>query len=84
MNAPTNLDPELREEAEAVLAALRRAKRRAEDLAIATGTQLVESADGRTVMLNPDEILARRALADDPARQASSKCHLGPRPGNGR
>jgi len=60
VNAPTNLDPELQKEAEGVLAALRRAKRRAEDLAIATGTKLVESRDGKTVLVGPDEILERR------------------------
>jgi len=60
MNAPTSVDPELRKEAEGVLAALKRAKRRAEDLAIATGTKLVESKDGKTVLIGPDEILARR------------------------
>ena len=60
MNAPTSVDPELRKEAEGVLAALKRAKRRAEDLAIATGTKLVESKHGKTVLIGPDEILARR------------------------
>ncbi len=60
MNAPTNLDLDLQKEAEGVLAALKRAKRRAEDVAIATGTELVESKDGKTVLLGPDEILARR------------------------
>ena len=64
MNAPTNVDPELRKEAEGVLAALKRAKRRAEDLAIATGTKLVESKDGKTVLVGPDEILARRRGPD--------------------
>jgi len=66
MNAPTNVDPELRKEAEDVLAALKRAKRRAEDLAIATGTNLVESKDGKTVLVGPDEILARRRESDSP------------------
>ena len=68
MNAPTNLDPELRKEAEGVLAALKRAKRRAEDLAIATGTKLVESKDGKTVLIGPDEILARRRETDSSER----------------
>ena len=64
MNAPANADSELRKEAEGVLAALKRARRRAEDLAIATGTKLVESKDGKTVLVGPDEILARRRKMD--------------------
>ena len=68
MNAPTNVDPELRKEAEGVLAALKRAKRRAEDLAIATGTKLVESKDGKMVLIGPDEILARRRETDSSER----------------
>jgi len=68
MNAPTNVDPELRKEAEGVLAALKRAKRRAQDLAIATGTKLVESKDGKMVLIGPDEILARRRETDSSER----------------
>ncbi len=64
MNAPSNIDPKLQKEVEGILAAMRRAKRRAEDLAIATGTKLVESEDGRVVLLGPDEILARRQRSD--------------------
>lgn len=64
MNAPTNSSPEHQKRIEGVLAALRRAKRRAEDLAIATGTELVESdADGKVVLLTPVEIIARRERA---------------------
>ncbi len=63
MNAPTKPDPEFEKELEGVLAALKRAKRRAEDLAIATGTGLVESKDGKTVFVGSDEILARRKLS---------------------
>ena len=62
MNAPSNVNPKLQKQAEGILAAMRRAKRRAEDLAIATGTKLVESKDGKTILLGPDEILARRKL----------------------
>jgi hypothetical protein len=48
VNAPSNNSPEHQKRIEGVLAALRRAKQRAEDLAIATGTELIESdADGR-------------------------------------
>ncbi len=64
MNAPSNVNPKLQEQAEGILAAMRRAKRRAEDLVIATGTKLVESKDGKTVLLGPDEILARRQKSE--------------------
>ena len=60
MKAPSDLDPELQKEIDGVLAALKRAKRRAEDVAIATGTQLVESENGKVVFRTPEEILARR------------------------
>ena len=60
MNAPSNVNPKLQKQAEGILAAMRRAKRRAEDLVIATGTKLVESKNGKTILLGPDEILARR------------------------
>jgi predicted ABC-type ATPase len=47
-----------------VLAALRRAKRDAEDLAIATGTELVEGDEaGNAVLLTSADIIARREKA---------------------
>jgi len=62
VNAPTQTNPEQQKEIDDILAALRRAKRAAEDLAIATGTELVEGdEDGNVVLLTPDAILARRA-----------------------
>jgi hypothetical protein len=64
VNAPSNVNPKLQKQAEGILAAMRRAKRRAEDLVIATGTKLVESEDGKVVLLGPDEILARRQKRD--------------------
>ncbi len=64
MNAPSNVNPKLQKQAEGILAAMRRAKLRAEDLVIATGTKLVESKDGKTVLLGPDEILARRQKSE--------------------
>ena len=64
MNAPSNANPKLQKRTEGILAAMRRAKRRAEDLVIATGTKLVESKDGKTVLLGPDEILARRRKSE--------------------
>ena len=60
MNAPSDIDPELQKQIDGILAALRRAKRRAEDLVIATGTKLVESEGGEIRLLGPAEILARR------------------------
>ena len=63
MNAPTNSNPEHQKRIEGVLAALRRAKRCAEDLAIATGTELVESDGERVVLVTPAEIIARRDKA---------------------
>ena len=60
MNAPSDINPELQKQIDEILAALRRAKRRAEDLAIATGTKLVESEGGEIRLLGPAEILARR------------------------
>ena len=57
---PSNTNPELQHEIEGILAAMRRAKRRAEDLVIATNTKLVESKDGKVVLLGAEEILARR------------------------
>ncbi len=65
MNAPSNLNPKRQKEVEGILVAMRRAKRRAEDLAIATGTHVVESEDGKLVLRGPDEILARRRKNDD-------------------
>jgi hypothetical protein len=64
VNAPSNINPKLQKQAEGILAAMRRAKLRAEDLVIATGTKLVESEDGKTLLLGPDEILARRGNSD--------------------
>lgn len=62
MNAPTSTNPNDQESIVDALAALKRAKRRAEDLRIATGTELVEAdADGGVVLLSPVEINARRA-----------------------
>lgn len=60
MNAPTTTSPEQQKEIDDILAALRRAKRQAEDLVIATGTKLVESDEGKIVLLTPAEIIARR------------------------
>lgn len=61
MNAPTQTSPEQQQEIDGILAALRRAKRAAEDLAIATGTELVEGdEEGNIVLLTPAEIIARR------------------------
>lgn len=64
MNAPSNLNPKRQKEVEGILAAMRRAKRRAEDLAIATGTHVVESEDDKVVLRGPDEILARRRKSE--------------------
>jgi hypothetical protein len=61
---PSNTGPELQHEIEGILAAMRRAKRRAEDLVIATGTRLVESKDGKVVFVGPEEILARRRKSE--------------------
>ena len=64
MNAPTQTNPEQQKEIDGILAALRRAKRVAEDLAIATGTELVEGdEDGNVVLLSPADIIARRKVA---------------------
>ena len=64
MNAPTINNPEQQKEIDGILAALRRAKRRAEDLVIATGTRLVEGDEsGHVVLLTPAEIIARREKA---------------------
>jgi hypothetical protein len=67
LNAPTNTNPDDQKRIDDALAALRRAKRRAEDLAIATGTELVEAdSDGKVVLLTPAEIIARRDKATTP------------------
>jgi hypothetical protein len=42
------------------LPALLRARRRAEDIAIATNTELVEVVDGKIVFVPPDELRRRR------------------------
>lgn len=61
MNAPTISNPEHQKRIDDVIAALRRAKRDAEDLAIATGTELVEAdSEGNAVLLTPADIIARR------------------------
>jgi hypothetical protein len=58
----TITNPEHQKRIEGVIAALRRAKRDAEDLAIATGTELVEAdSEGNAVLLTPTDIIARRA-----------------------
>lgn len=48
------------------LPALRRARQRAEELAIATNTSIVEVHDGRVVDVRPDELKARRQSAAEP------------------
>jgi len=64
VNAPTLTNPEQQKEIDGILAALRRAKRAAEDLAIATGTELVEGDEnGNVVLLTPADIMARRENA---------------------
>jgi hypothetical protein len=61
LNAPIITNPEHQKRIDGVIAALRRAKRDAEDLAIATGTELVEAdSEGNAVLLTPAEIMARR------------------------
>jgi hypothetical protein len=61
LNAPTITNPEHQKRIEGVIAALRRAKRDAEDLAIASGTELVEAdSEGNAVSLTPADIIARR------------------------
>lgn len=52
------------------LPALRRARQRAEEIAIATNTCIVEVHDGRVVQINPDELRAR-------SRQAPPDASLG-------
>ena len=49
-------DSTLDEEAEAALAALRRARLRAEKIARFTGTKLVESLDGNPVLVDPPPV----------------------------
>lgn len=65
MNAPTSTNPEHAKRLEGILAALRRARRNAEDLAIATDTEIVESHGGEVVLVSPSEILARRMNASN-------------------
>jgi len=64
LSAPTDTNPEQlsnQKRIEGVLAALRCAKRDAEDLAIATGTELVEAdSEGNAVLLTPADIIVRR------------------------
>jgi hypothetical protein len=64
VNAPKETNVERTQRLEGILAALRRARRRAEDIAIATGTELVESDGGKVVLVSPSEILARREKAN--------------------
>jgi hypothetical protein len=45
------------------LPALRRARQRAEEIAIATNTCLVQVKDGRVVEITPDELRANAAKA---------------------
>jgi hypothetical protein len=45
------------------LPALRRARQRAEEIAIATNTYIVEVEDGRIVQITPDELRASAAKA---------------------
>ncbi len=49
-----------------VLAALRRARRRAERVALVTGTCLVESIDGKPVRVPPRADTANAAREDEP------------------
>jgi predicted ABC-type ATPase len=64
LNARTSNNPEHQKRIDGVLAALRRAKRDAEDLAIATGTGLVEAdSEGKPVLLTPADLIARREKA---------------------
>jgi len=44
VSIPTNIEPKLRKEVEGILAAMKRAKRSAEDLVIATGTKFLIEA----------------------------------------
>jgi hypothetical protein len=64
MNRNIKDDQKRSEKLQGALAALRRAKRRAEDLAIATGTNIIESDGDKIVTLGPDEIIARRLRSD--------------------
>ncbi len=49
-----------------VLAALRRARRRAERLALATGTCIVEAVDGKPVRVPPRADMGSGAREDEP------------------
>jgi hypothetical protein len=51
---------------EGTLAALRRARRRAERIALATGTCIVEAVDGKPVRVPPRQELATGAREDEP------------------
>jgi hypothetical protein len=53
-------------DANGVLAALRRARRRAERVALATGTCRVEAVDGKPVRVPPQADLATGAREDEP------------------
>ncbi|MES1183986.1 MAG: hypothetical protein ABUL60_09225 [Myxococcales bacterium] len=52
------------------LPALRRARQRAEEIAIATNTCIVQVQDGRVVHVTPDEL--KRERAQSAAKQASA------------
>jgi hypothetical protein len=64
MNRDISDDNERDEDLEGALAALRRAKKRAEDLAIATGTSIIESDGDKIVSLSPEQILERRRRSE--------------------
>ena len=67
VDAPTDTNLEKAKRLEGIMAALRRARRNAEDLAIATGTEIVESHGGEVVLVSPREPLARRMKVDGDA-----------------
>jgi hypothetical protein len=49
------------------LPALLRARKRAEDIAIATNTELVQVVDGKIVFVSPDELKQSRNGSNGPA-----------------
>jgi hypothetical protein len=52
---------------EATLAALRRARRRAERIALATGTCIIEAVDGKPVRVPPRPEMPAGAREDEPS-----------------
>ena len=52
---------------EATLAALRRARRRAERIALATGTCIIEAVDGKLVRVPPRPEIPAGAREDEPS-----------------